>query len=295
MVDSLSPMVPADVDLRDFAFMPLDVLRLRDSELSATPDAEAFRCAVLSWCVSWHQVPAGSLPDDDTTLARLLGFGRDLKGWKKVRESDGLRGWVKCSDGRLYHPVVAEKALEAWKAKLAQRARTEAARKAREEARQKQQQSQSQGLSQTLGSSVTDDVTESKGQGQGQGEVNPSVASDADDEKQAALPDCPHDRILALYAEKLPELPQPRIWEGKRQDHLRTRWRWVIGDLKRKGKPHDHAAGIDFFARLFDYIRRCPLLMGEKGEWSADLGWIVNAENFAKILQGNYEKKKEAA
>ncbi len=32
-----------------------------------------------------------------------------------------LRGWIRCSDGRLYHPVVAEKALEAWVEKLTQR------------------------------------------------------------------------------------------------------------------------------------------------------------------------------
>ncbi|MFN6253680.1 MAG: hypothetical protein ACK4Y5_16630 [Acetobacteraceae bacterium] len=161
-----APLVAAEVDLRDFAFMPLDVLRLRDSELACVEDAEVFRCAVLSWCVSWHQVPAASLPDDDTLLARLLGFGRDVKGWKRVRAAGGMRGWVLCSDGRLYHVVVAEKARDAWSAKLAQRARTEAARKAREEARQRQ----SQPLSQTQPPSVTETVTESKGQGQGQGQ-----------------------------------------------------------------------------------------------------------------------------
>ena len=164
------PLVAADVDLRDFSFMPLDVLRLRDSDLSASPNAEVFRCNVLSWCVSWHQIPAASLPDDDTALARLLGFGRDLKGWKKVRTAGGLRGWVKCSDGRLYHPVVADKAREAWSAKVAQRQRTEAARKAREEARQRQLQEMLQSQSQEKGASVTDDVTASKGQGQGQGQ-----------------------------------------------------------------------------------------------------------------------------
>lgn len=123
-----APLVKAEVDLRDFAFMPLDVLRLRDSELAAVPDGEVFRCAVLSWCVSWHQVPAASLPDDDVQLCRLLGFGRDLRGWKRVRDAGGMRGWVLCEDGRLYHPVVAEKAREAWRGKLEQRWRTEAAR-----------------------------------------------------------------------------------------------------------------------------------------------------------------------
>lgn len=127
-VDRPAPLVPAEVDLRDFAFMPLDVLRLRDSDLACVEDAEVFRCAVLSWCVSWHQVPAASLPDDDGLLARLLGFGRDVRGWKKVRSAGGMRGWVLCSDGRLYHEVVAEKARDAWNGKLAQRWRTEAAR-----------------------------------------------------------------------------------------------------------------------------------------------------------------------
>ena len=72
-----APPVPAEVDLRDFAFMPLDVLRLRDSDLACVEDTEVFRCAVLSWCVSWHQIPAASLPDDDALLAKLRGYVED--------------------------------------------------------------------------------------------------------------------------------------------------------------------------------------------------------------------------
>lgn len=122
-----APLTPPDCDLRDFAFMPLDVLRLRDSDLAVKADGESFRCAVLLWCASWHQVPAASLPDDDDVLAQLAGFGRVTKEW--LRHRDGaLRGWEKCADGRLYHPVVAEKATEAWRAKMIQRWKTECAR-----------------------------------------------------------------------------------------------------------------------------------------------------------------------
>nr|WP_249190864.1 DUF1376 domain-containing protein [Burkholderia cenocepacia] len=96
--------------------MPLDVLRLRDSDLAARVTGEEFRCAVLLWCASWHQVPAASLPDDDVNLAQYAGFGRMVGEWQKAREG-ALWGWVKCADGRLYHPVVAEKANEAWIAK----------------------------------------------------------------------------------------------------------------------------------------------------------------------------------
>lgn len=117
------PMTPADCDLRDFAYMPLDVLRLRDSGAAALANPEAFRACVLAWCASWHQVPAASLPDDDAALSVLLGYGRTVAAWSKVRKAGGLHGWVKCSDGRLYHPVVADKAREAWKVALRLRGR----------------------------------------------------------------------------------------------------------------------------------------------------------------------------
>src|SRR5699024_5491847 len=117
---------PADADLRDFVFMPLDVVRLRDSGLAVHATGEEFRAAVLLWCASWHQTPAASLPDDDAVLAQLAGFGRVVKEWRKVR-SGALRGWIKCSDGRLYHHVIAEKANEARDAKREQRWRTECA------------------------------------------------------------------------------------------------------------------------------------------------------------------------
>lgn len=115
------PLVPAEVDLTDFRFMPLEVARLLDSEIMSLENAEAFRAGVASWCKGWHQVPAASLPADDAALCKTLGYGRELKAWGKLRKAGALRGWVMCSDGRLYHPIVAEKALEAWLEKLAQR------------------------------------------------------------------------------------------------------------------------------------------------------------------------------
>ena len=110
--------------------MPLQVMRLIDSDLTALSSGEEFKAAVILWCKCWHQVPAASLPDDDRLLAHLCGFGKDIKAWKKVREM-ALRGFVKCSDGRLYHCVISEKAIEAGRAKQAQRQRTEAATSAR--------------------------------------------------------------------------------------------------------------------------------------------------------------------
>lgn len=131
-----SPLTSPDCDLRDFPFMPLDVVRLRDSDIAAISTGDEFRCAVLLWCASWHQIPASSIPDDDIVLAQLAGFGRVIKEWQKVRDG-ALKGWVKCDDGRLYHPVVAEKANEAWKSRIKYREKKEADRVRKAEERAK--------------------------------------------------------------------------------------------------------------------------------------------------------------
>ncbi|PIA74281.1 DUF1376 domain-containing protein [Ectopseudomonas toyotomiensis] len=133
--DLPAPLVPADVDLRGLPFMPLDVNRLRDSDLAIEASGDEFRAAVLLWCASWNQVPAGSLPDAEQALAAYAGFGRDLKSWKKVRDG-ALRGFVKCADGRLYHPVVAEKAIDAWAQRVEHRAAKESENKRKEKERQ---------------------------------------------------------------------------------------------------------------------------------------------------------------
>ncbi|AVS68949.1 DUF1376 domain-containing protein [Paracidovorax avenae] len=110
--------------------MPLDVARLRDSGMASDETPEVCWAAVLLWAAAWHQVPAGSIPDNEQWIAKQAGYaqrGRISEDWTAVRDG-ALRNFVMCADGRLYHPVVAEKAREAWKAKLLQRWRTECAR-----------------------------------------------------------------------------------------------------------------------------------------------------------------------
>lgn len=125
-----APLVEAGLDLRSFPDMPLGVARLRDSDLVAFASEKAFRAAVLLWCAAWHQVPASSLPADESRLAHYAGFGKNVKAWLKVKE-EAMRGFVLCTDGRLYHQVIAEKAIEADNRRRAFRERTANATKAR--------------------------------------------------------------------------------------------------------------------------------------------------------------------
>ncbi|VWB97929.1 DUF1376 domain-containing protein [Burkholderia lata] len=113
MNDLPNPLTPADCNLRDFPFMPIEVKRLLTSETWILGSGDERAAAITLWLESWHQIPAASLPADD----RMLGHLSQAKNWKRVKDH-ALRGWVKCADGRLYHPVAAEKVLEAWLSKL---------------------------------------------------------------------------------------------------------------------------------------------------------------------------------
>lgn len=117
-----APMVPPDCDLRDFPKMMIDIGRIFASTFnsSASRNPLAWMVAHKLWYRSWHQVPAASLPNDDEDLCHLAELGLDMRSFKKTKPL-AMRGWVLCSDGRLYHPVVAEEALGAWIGKLKQR------------------------------------------------------------------------------------------------------------------------------------------------------------------------------
>lgn len=115
-----NPLVPPEVDLRDFPRMMIDITRLRGSDFDAQVDDRAWRAGVNLWFTSWHSVPAGSLSDSPAVLAKAAALGRDLRTWEEVSEG-ALRGWVLCNDQRLYHLTVCEIALESWLEKLSQR------------------------------------------------------------------------------------------------------------------------------------------------------------------------------
>ena len=115
------PLVNSDVDLSGFGGFFLNVEKLLSSELVALGTPEECWYAVKLWCRAWQQKPPASLPNDDRILASFSGAG---SRWKKVRDV-ALRGFVLCSDGRLYNKTLAEEANAAWERRKKYRERSE--------------------------------------------------------------------------------------------------------------------------------------------------------------------------
>ncbi len=112
------------------------------------------------------------------------------------------------------------------------------------------------------------------------------------------LPDCPHLDLIALFGKHLPMLPQPKpeLWKGKKASAMKARWVWVLSTKSSKtGRLYatDAASAIDFFDRYFRYVATSDFLTGRNSKWTGcNLAWLMNEENFAKALEGQYENKE---
>lgn len=95
------------VDLRDAPYLPIDVQALTTTRawlLARSNPAIAFALVNLMLCAR-HEVPAGSIPDDDKLLPLMAGV--NARAWKAIRDNV-LAEFDLCSDGRFYHQAVVK-------------------------------------------------------------------------------------------------------------------------------------------------------------------------------------------
>jgi len=98
-------------------------------------------------------------------------------------------------------------------------------------------------------------------------------------------PPCPHQEIIDLYHEILPELPRVRVWNGTRRKLLQARWR----------EDPEHQS-LDFWRSYFNTVRESDFLLGRvpgsNGNFfQATLEWLIRPTNFAKVLEGFYSNR----
>ncbi len=99
---------------------------------------------------------------------------------------------------------------------------------------------------------------------------------------------CPHQEIVALFHEILPEARAIRVWTAKRKETLRARWR-----------EQSKRQNLDWWRRLFEYVRESDFLMGKvhspgRKPFELNLEWLLNEENLAKVIEGHYDNREEA-
>ena len=103
--------------------------------------------------------------------------------------------------------------------------------------------------------------------------------------------DCPHEKIISLYHNVLPELRQVEVWNDTRKGYLKQRWREAV----KKHNLQTKEDGLEYFSEFFKFIRDSKFLMGkvdrkEGKPFQADLEWILRPTNFANIIERKYHK-----
>lgn len=118
-------------------------------------------------------------------------------------------------------------------------------------------------------------------------------STESADQALPSLPPCPQQKILALFSKYLPELPQPRVWDGQRAKNMRSRWRWMLtakDPLTGKQWAEDEAQALRVFEAVFALVAKSDFLTGRSGKWSGcSLDWLMKAANFNKVLDGVYD------
>lgn len=112
----------------------------------------------------------------------------------------------------------------------------------------------------------------------------PAAAANEPSKEVGEPPPCPHQKIIDLYHEALPELRRVREWTKARQQYLQARWR-----------EEPERQSLDWWREFFAYLRRSEFLMGRtENPFRPDLEWIVRPSNFVKIIEGKYHERRSA-
>lgn len=122
--------------------------------------------------------------------------------------------------------------------------------------------------------------------------VEKNKNSSGDDPSDSSIPSCPHSDLLALWDEIMPphvRRPRASMWTRGRAGHrnLVARWKWGFATRKTSGEKiyEDLESGLAWWRKLFSRAAESGFLT--EGRFF-DLDWLLKADNFRKVIEGNY-------
>ena len=135
-----------------------------------------------------------------------------------------------------------------------------------------------------------------EGKGKEGKELEANASVDRDAVNTPSLPPCPYDQIVNAYAEALPQLQQVAVVSDARRRSMNARWREVCAAEK-----FTQAEGVQYFRDYFGHCATSPFLVGNGSPdrsgrvWKADFDWLLNPQNFVKVIEGKYHQQGRAA
>lgn len=271
------------------AWMPLWIgAYLADTMRLTTIQHGAYLLLLMAY---WRERAA--LPDDDTELRAITKT--EKSEWKQIKPV--LAKFFKIENGVWWHKRVEQEMAAADARSEKSSSKAAKAAQARWGHQSGDAPSNAPGNAPSIPQALPEDVIDEC--------PTPPPLPNEEEQANACLspakpPTCPHHALIDLFGQHLPTLPQPKkeLWSGANEEAMRARWRWVLTATKSNGKRYAETAeqGIDWFGRFFVHVEKSDFLMGrtEKPWTACDLGWLMKAANFTKVVQGNYDNKGQA-
>lgn len=95
--------------------------------------------------------------------------------------------------------------------------------------------------------------------------------------------ECPHEKIIELYHELLPDFIRVKEWTARRRQLLLDRW---ISNAEYQS--------LDFWRMFFEKIKKSEFLT-KKADFNPSLKWLLQQENFLEILEGKYDNAENTS
>ena len=272
------PPYPSDTRANGWRFeIDFERIKRSDTWMLATPDQRPW--LLMIWTVAFDEIPAGSLPNDHRLIGAKIG---QSEHWVSGNSPILLRGFKLHSDGRLYHPVCVERMLQLieFRDKETKRKRVY---------RERLSRGTDTGLTRTSGGVPVQEQEQEQEYIPVLNNLHPvgtteTAPENGDSSVLAKRRSCPYRKILDLWAEMLPNLPQPVKLTPARRTQIRARWEDELPDL-------------DSWRECFGYIRASPFLMGKidpppgRKRFQATLEWVTKLDNLCKLYEGKYDGK----
>ena len=130
-------------------------------------------------------------------------------------------------------------------------------------------------------------------------EAEAEAEAEAEHTSPAKLPTCPHQSLIDLYHEVLPNLPAVRLMPDKRKKSISGFWTFVLTSKKADGTPRATTAddATAWVRQYFERARDNDFLMGrskrgaDHSGWECDLDFLLSDKGRIQVI----EKTKDAA
>lgn len=104
------------------------------------------------------------------------------------------------------------------------------------------------------------------------------------------FPPCPHQEIIKIFVEELPECPEPSVLDATRKRLIEQRWSSLfVPELNGTVRASSVESGLEFMRKFFRYVKNDTRILKN---YNVSFAWLMKEEIFISVKEGNFYEEK---